>query len=612
MKVLVLVAVLGLAVHSEATFHKRKHVSIDFGVDDLIGGYGCDNGDCGSGRVDVHKRVTVQRRPAVSTRRTVFSLYGDEECPVTDNECICVPKESCARGYIIEDGSRGIQRRGKRHIGLNIAGSIAGGILGTIGGVLEGAVRTTGHGHGHGYGHSYGHGSGRRGCYENCGGGYGGYGNGFFGVSLGVPTIDINVNKEVHVGGGNGCYGRHCRRRPTYVPDVVEETFIPEVVEEVHVVREVDVGCGPGRDCRRHHPRPRPQRPYRPVIHKEVHVEVPVPGISVNVQKRKTFNTGGDTFVPCTNCGGESKPKEVRPSVVTTRRQKICPNDQVCCRSRSTVSVVQEGSCGGRQACGVDRKTGASSKEGETEFGEYPWQAMILRVDVATGKREFLCNGVLIDNRRVLTVAQCIADYRGYVNEVEVRLGEWDVSSDVEIYPHESYNVNKIDVHPRYENATLAHDLAIVTLNENVKNEAHISPICLPPAKQQFAYGSCVVTGWGNRDPVLKEMPVDCLDSDDCEQRLRNTKLGSQFKLHHSFLCAANKNGATCQIDGGGPLVCKRQDGSYALVGLVSWSTDCTSPFVPEAYCRVQNYLDWIQGTRRVKKVHSQNQESYS
>lgn len=39
---------------------------------------------------------------------------------------------------------------------------------------------------------------------------------------------------------------------------------------------------------------------------------------------------------------------------------------------------------------------------------------MILKTD-GNGKREFLCNAVLIDNKRVLTVGQCVAGYE-YVN----------------------------------------------------------------------------------------------------------------------------------------------------------------------------------------------------
>lgn len=193
-----------------------------------------------------------------------------------------------------------------------------------------------------------------------------------------------------------------------------------------------------------------------------------------------------------------------------------------------------------------------------------------------------------------------------------MRLGEWDVASDVELLPEQTYSVLGVNVHPKYENETLTNDLAIVTLAKAVKNEAHISPICLPPAKQTFAFGSCVVTGWGNKEPILKEAFVECIDDEDCEARLRTTKLGPYYKLNHGFLCATNRNQQTCSVDGGGPLVCKREDGTYALVGLVSWAVDCESEGIPEAYVRVQNYLEWISGQRvqTVPTVQTQQHES--
>lgn len=51
---------------------------------------------------------------------------------------------------------------------------------------------------------------------------------------------------------------------------------------------------------------------------------------------------------------------------------------------------------------------------------------------------------------------------------------------------------------------------------------------------------------------------------------------------------------STLQGDGGGPLVCERNDGSYAVAGLVAWGIDCGQPGVPGVYVNVQQFLGFI------------------
>lgn len=187
---------------------------------------------------------------------------------------------------------------------------------------------------------------------------------------------------------------------------------------------------------------------------------------------------------------------------------------------------------------------------------------------------------------------------------IEVRLGEWDVSNQVEVYPQEDYSISELRIHEKYQNDTLINDIALITLSESVPNNVHISPICLPSESETFNHGSCVVTGWGNRDPIPKESYVECLNDEDCQDRLRRTKLGPYYNLDEGFLCGSSRLG-NCLVDGGGPLVCKRKDETYALIGLISWSVDVNSP---EVYVRVQNYLEWINndGTRNENEPESQ------
>ena len=223
-------------------------------------------------------------------------------------------------------------------------------------------------------------------------------------------------------------------------------------------------------------------------------------------------------------------------------------------------------------------------------------QAIILRV-LSNGKKEFLCNGALIDQKRILTVAQCVEAFENYPEQIDVRLGEYDLEQENEPDTYEDHLVSNIRIHPKYDNNTLTNDIAVLTLADYVKNAVHISPVCLPSESEAFESNSCVTTGWGNRQPVLKEFFVDCLGDEECIHRLRLSKLGPYYHLHPSFFCAQSRDQTSCLIDGGGPLVCRRRDGSYAIIGLLSWSVDDN---YPDMYVRVQQFLNWIQNDQVV------------
>lgn len=64
-------------------------------------------------------------------------------------------------------------------------------------------------------------------------------------------------------------------------------------------------------------------------------------------------------------------------------------------------------------------------------------------------------------------------------------------------------------------------------------------------------------------------MPI--IGHQQCEQQLRNTRLGYTYQLNPGFICAGGEEGKdACKGDGGGPMVCER-NGVWQLVGVVSW-----------------------------------------
>jgi kallikrein len=65
----------------------------------------------------------------------------------------------------------------------------------------------------------------------------------------------------------------------------------------------------------------------------------------------------------------------------------------------------------------------------------------------------------------------------------------------------------------------------------------------------------------------MKQVEMDIVDFDTCNDKLKSTRLGPYFELDKSFNCAGGLPGRdTCTGDGGGPLVCPNANGQYEQV----------------------------------------------
>jgi secreted trypsin-like serine protease len=225
---------------------------------------------------------------------------------------------------------------------------------------------------------------------------------------------------------------------------------------------------------------------------------------------------------------------------------------------------------------------------------------------VILGKgNNYIGAGALISPYYVLTAAHKVQSWKGPETPMKVRLGEWNAQDDSEPYKNVEIDVESITIHPEFNPSNLYNDVALVRLRTPIDLNAypHIQSVCLPNSRNENFVGQrCWVAGFGKdafgngkHSYIMREVDVPVVDTYECQQRLRSTRLGAQFELNkNSFTCAGGEEGKdACSGDGGSPLVCET-NGRWTVAGLVAWGIGCAEYGVPGVYANVPSYVDWI------------------
>jgi hypothetical protein len=93
-------------------------------------------------------------------------------------------------------------------------------------------------------------------------------------------------------------------------------------------------------------------------------------------------------------------------------------------------------------------------------------------------------------------------------NDVLIKGGEWRLGFD-DAKPFQIVRVQKILFHPRFKPSTINHDIALLHLENNLKYDSHIGPICLDDYDSTLSSNECLTTGWGKE--VLKSKRLEYL-----------------------------------------------------------------------------------------------------
>ncbi|KAG5668800.1 hypothetical protein PVAND_016726 [Polypedilum vanderplanki] len=282
--------------------------------------------------------------------------------------------------------------------------------------------------------------------------------------------------------------------------------------------------------------------------------------------------------------------------VVTSQTNCSLPNITELC-------VVQNGyQCGVQY--GVINK--APSRHNAAHYGAYPWEGLVMRND-AEDIYTYYATGALIDHKHFLTIASKMGRFVNNPSLLRIRLGEWNLASIKEIIPYQEFLVSDVFIHPNYNNSTMANNIAVLRLAQNVQlgSVPTIGTACLPSNDLTTADIRCMVAGFGryaktdDANFVMRENDQPLLNASYCQAALRNTSLGKNYTFDSgSWLCAGGElQKSNCDGDEGNPLVCN-VTGQFYVVGLYSWSPpeqNCGSRAIPQIYTNVLNFIPWIQ-----------------
>ncbi|HEX5659565.1 MAG TPA: serine protease [Polyangiales bacterium] len=266
--------------------------------------------------------------------------------------------------------------------------------------------------------------------------------------------------------------------------------------------------------------------------------------------------------------------------------------------------------------------------------GQIGWQAGLFAID--EGALYQICGGTLVDAHAgwVVTAAHCVVSYPAEVegpwqptdaSRLRVSVGERTLST---IAPEAYHAVQRVIVHPEYDDLTGRNDLALLQVQGVAATAVTARLDGTEPFDTLIGEGSIATgSGWGVTRAQPADIDVDVeqgppqdaslteLESDldeygrpdtlrwvnlpiaplaDCKERVRDPE-DRNLRVTDDMICAGTLQGGrdTCYGDSGGPLVVP-VFGLPVLVGVTSWGVGCAAPGYYGVYTRVRSYRGWL------------------